>query len=46
MEVLIPGSVESSMVAGVSPEQDKEINEFELSEQSKHWIAFGNASMV
>ena len=46
MEVLIPGSVESSMVTGVSPEQDKEINEFELSEQSKHWVAFGNAPMV
>ena len=46
MEVLIPGSVENSMVTGVSPEFYREINEFELSEQSRHWAAFGNAPMV
>ena len=45
MEVLIPGSVGNSMVAGVSPEY-REINEFGLSEQSRHWAAFGNAPMV
>ena len=43
MEVLIPGSVGKSMVNGVSPEQYREINEFGLSEQSRHWAAFGNA---
>ena len=46
MEVLIPGSVGNSMVTGVSPEQYREINEFKLSEQSKHWVTFGNAPMV
>ena len=46
MEVLIPGSVGNSMVTGVSPEQYREINEFGLSEQSRHWTAFGNAPMV
>ena len=46
MEVLIPGSVGNSMVTGVSPEQYREINEFGLSEQSRHWAAFGNAPMV
>ena len=47
MEVLIPGSVENSMVTGVSPEQFREINEFGLlSEQSRHWAEFGNASMI
>ena len=34
------------MVTGVSPEQYREINEFGLSEQSRHWAAFGNAPMV
>ena len=46
MEVLIPGWVGNSMVTGVSPEQSREINEFGLSEQSRHWAAFGNAPMV
>ena len=46
MEVLIPGSVGNSMVTGVSPEQYREINESGLSEQSRHWAAFGNAPMV
>ena len=46
MEVLIHGSVGNSMVTGVSPEQYREINEFGLSEQSRHWAAFGNAPMV
>ena len=46
MEVLILGSVGNSMVTGVSPEQYREINEFGQSEQSKHWVAFGNAPMV
>ena len=46
MEVVIPGSVRNSMVTGVSPEQYREINEFGLSEQSRHWAAFGNAPMV
>ena len=36
MEVLIPGWVRNSMVTGVSPEQYREINEFGLSEQSRH----------
>ena len=45
-EVLIHGSVGNSMVTGVSPEQYREINEFGLSEQSRHWAAFGNAPMV
>ena len=34
------------MVTGVSPEQYREIKEFGLSEQSRHWSAFGNAPMV
>ena len=46
MEVLIPKSVGNSMVTEVSPEQYREINEFGLSEQSRHWAAFGNAPMV
>ena len=46
MEVLLPGSVGNSMVTEVSPEQYREINEFGLSEQSRHWAAFGNAAMV
>ena len=46
MEVLIPGSVGNSMVTGVSPEQYREMNELGLSEQSRHWAAFGNAPMV
>ena len=46
MEVLIPGSVGNSMATEVSQEQYREINEFGLSEQSRHWAAFGNASMV
>ena len=46
MEVLIPGSVENSIVTAVSPEQYREINEFGLSEQSRHWAALGNAPMV
>ena len=46
MEVLILGSVGNSMVTGVSPEQYRETNEFGLSEQSRHWEAFGNAPMV
>ena len=46
MEVLIPESIGNSMVTGVSPEQYREINEFGLSEQSRHWAAFGNAPMV
>ena len=46
MEVLIPGSVGNSMVTGVSPEQYREIDEFRLSVQSRHWAAFGNAPMV
>ena len=46
MEVLIPGSVETSIVTGLSPEQYREINEFRLSEQSRHWAAFGNALMI
>ena len=45
-EVLIPGSVGNSMITGVSPEQYREINEFGHSEQSRHWVAFGNAPMV
>ena len=45
-EILIPGSVGNSMIAGVSPEQYREINEFGLSEQTRHWVAFGNAPMV
>ena len=39
----ICGKLEST---GVSPEQYREINEFGLSEQSRHWAAFGNAPMV
>ena len=46
MEVLTSGSVGNSMATGVSPEQYREINEFGLSEQSRHWAAFGNAPMV
>ena len=46
MEVLIPGWVGNSVVTGVSPEQYREINEFGLTEQSRHWAAFGNAPMV
>ena len=46
MEVLVPGSVGNSMVTGVSLEQYREINEFGLSEQSRHWAALGNAPMV
>ena len=46
MEVLIPGSVGNSMVTWVSPEQYREINEFELSEQTRHWAALGNAPIV
>ena len=46
MEVLIPGSVGNSMATGVSLEQYREINEFGLSEKSRHWAAFGNAPMV
>ena len=46
IKVLIPGSVGNSMVTGVSPEQYREINESGLSEQSRHWAAFGNAPMV
>ena len=46
MEVLIPGSLGNSIVTGVSPEQYREINESGLSEQSRHWAAFGNAPMV
>ena len=46
MKVLNPGSVGSSMVTRVSPEQYGEINEFGLFEQSKHGAAFGNAPMV
>ena len=46
MEVMIPGSVGNSMATGVSPEQHREINEFGLSEQSRHWAAFGNAPIV
>ena len=47
MEVLIiPGWVGNSMVTGVSPKQYREINEFGLSEQSRHWAAFGNAPMA
>ena len=46
MEVLIPGSVGNSMVTGLSPEQYREMNGFGLSEQSRHWAAFGNAPMV
>ena len=46
MEVLIPGSVGNSMVTGVSPEKYGLIDEFGLSEQSRHWAAFGNAPMV
>ena len=45
-EVLIPGSVGNSMVTGVSPEQYRDINEFGLSEESRHWAAFRNAPMV
>ena len=46
MEVLIPASVGNSMVTGVSPEQYREINEFELSEQNKHRVTFGDTPMV
>ena len=46
MEVLIPGSVGNSIVTGVFPEQYREINEFGLSGQSRHWAAFGNAPMI
>ena len=46
VEVLVPGSVGCSMVTGVTSEQYNEINEFGLSEQSRHWAAFGNQPMV
>ena len=45
-EVLISGSVGNSTVTGVSPEQYREMNEFGLSERSRHWAAFGNAPMI
>ena len=44
MEVLIHGSVGNSMVTWVSPEQYREINEFGLSEQSRHWASFGSSA--
>ena len=46
MDVLTPGSVGSSMVTGVSPEQYREIYEFGLYDQSRRWAAFGNAPMA
>ena len=46
MEVLITGSVGNSMVTRVYPEQDREINEFGLSERTRHWAAFGDAPML
>ena len=46
MEVLITASVVTSMVTGVYPEQYREINEFGLSERSRHRAAFGNAPMI
>lgn len=43
MEVLICGSVGNPMVTGVSSEQYRDINDFGLFEQRRHWAAFGNA---
>ena len=34
------------MVTRVSPEQRRKSNEFGLSEQSRHWATFGNASII
>ena len=45
MEVVDPGTVGSSMIAGVSEAQHREINEFPLKEQSKSWSAFGDQPM-
>ena len=46
MYVLISGPVRKPMVTEVSPEQYREIKTPELSQQSRHWAAFGNASMT
>ena len=44
--VLFSGPVRKPTVTEVSPEQYRQIKTFELSQQSRHWAAFGNASMT
>lgn len=47
MEVLAPGASEGmDAVKGISEEQFRHLNEFPLSEQSKHWAAFSGKPML
>lgn len=46
MEVVAPGSGGEGMVQGVTEEQYRELNEFSLSEQSRHLAAFGKSPML
>lgn len=46
MEVVAPGSGGEGMVQGITEEQYRELNEFSLSEQSRHLAAFGNSPML
>lgn len=46
MEVVAPGSGGEGTVHGVTKEQYRELNEFSLSEQSRHLAAFGKAPVL
>ena len=46
MEVVAPGSGAEGMVQGVTEAQYRELNEFSLSEQSRHLAAFGKSPML
>lgn len=46
MEVVAPGSGAEGMVQGVTEAQYRELNEFSLSEHSRHLSAFGKAPML
>ena len=46
MEVIAPGSEGASKIAGVTEDQYRQLNEFGLSEQSRHWAAFSKKPLL
>lgn len=46
MEVIAPGSEGTSKIAGVTEDQYRQLNEFGLSEQSRHLAAFSGKPLL